>query len=165
MPPRVYFAGKINKNCWRHRLVRGLREHHWSLGPLHIGSLIYVGPFFVGCDHGCYHRPGNHGAVAGAICRGHDAERAAVISRCTSAVDQCDVLLAYIDQHQCYGTVAEIERAIIGGKHVVVAFAPGIAAPDCNEFWFVTTRVHRVEFDVAPRELPRLLHSVLENRR
>jgi hypothetical protein len=163
-PPRVYFAGKINKNCWRHVLVPGLRDHHWGLGPIRLEHLTYVGPFFVGCDHGCYHQPKSHGAVTGCW-PDRDAERMAVIDRCTSGVDQCDVFLAYIDALDCYGTVAEIERAIIGNKYVVVAFAPGTATPKNNEFWFTTSRAHRVEFGVEFSNLQQLVSSVLESWR
>lgn len=164
-PPKVYFAGKITKLCWRHGLVPALRDHHWALGPIRLAGFTYVGPFFVACDHGCFHRPASHGALSeGADCSpDHGAERRAVIERCTSAVDDCDILFAYIDELECYGTVAEIERALIGKKYVVIAFAPGIVVPGANEFWFVAERAHRVELNVRPEELQQLLTRVLRD--
>ena len=67
----LYLAGKISKNDWRHRLVPGLRDLPWD-GPvietpvLENGiapGLHFSGPNFVGCDHGCFHGGGTHGAI------------------------------------------------------------------------------------------------------
>ena len=51
MKPRVYLAGTMVKNDWRHYLVPGLREHDGSDGSLELPDFTYVGPFFVSCDH------------------------------------------------------------------------------------------------------------------
>lgn len=72
---RVYFAGKVRKNCWRHELVPNLGGvHHGCCGEDHVeGDGLWravetnikrcctVGPFFVADDHGCYHGDGQHG--------------------------------------------------------------------------------------------------------
>jgi hypothetical protein len=56
---RVYLAGRISKNDWRNQLVYDNRPdddtENWrktkSL-PMQDGNTC-VGPFFIGCDHGC----------------------------------------------------------------------------------------------------------------
>ena len=161
--PRVYLAGKINRNCWRHPLVPGLREHVWEGGPIATNQFTYVGPFFVGCDHGCFHGAATHGALGEDGITLDDAEL--VISRCRDAVGICDVFLAFINEHKCYGTVAEIEQALNLNKLVVIALAPGMASPAENEFWFVTDRAPIVLFDVSAKELPRILNMAIQMAR
>ena len=159
-PPKVYLAGKIRKNCWRHLLVNGLREHNWDLGPLKQKEFLYIGPFFVGCDHGCYHMPGQHGGGKGCASE-HDMTRYKVAARCRRAVDHADLVFCYIDSVDCYGTIAEIERASMQGIRVVIAFAPGIASSMHNDFWFVCTNAHQVFYNIHLEELPELFDNTL----
>lgn len=157
--PRIYLAGKIRKNCWRHQLVKGLREHDWNLGPLPQLGFTYVGPFFVSCDHGCYHTNNSHGNTMGH--QPSESELAlhqkAVVQRCRSAINQADIVFCFIESLDCFGTIAEIERAHILGKCVVIAFAPGLASAEENDLWFVCTDAHSVHYDVTEAELPKLL--------
>ena len=62
-PQRVYIAGKISKCDFRHHIVAGLKDHPFDQTELVTPGFIYVGPFFVSCDHGCYHGNGTHGAT------------------------------------------------------------------------------------------------------
>lgn len=70
MKPRIYFAGKIDKNDWRHEIVyNGLGVEPWAAADMFdpdfivdCGSYLYGGPFFVRCDHGCFHGRNQHGA-------------------------------------------------------------------------------------------------------
>lgn len=160
--PKVYLAGKIRKNCWRHLLVNGLREHNWVLGPLKQNEFLYTGPFFIGCDHGCYHAPGQHGGGKGCASE-HHLTRHKVAARCRRAVDSADLVFGYIDSVDCYGTIAEIERASMQGIRVVIAFAPGIASSANNDFWFVCTNVHRVFYNIHLEELPELFAKTLRD--
>lgn len=63
---RFYFAGKINKNCWRHQIVGGLRDSYLPESRVREirmdehGDDLYVGPFFMSCDHGCFHGKDTH---------------------------------------------------------------------------------------------------------
>lgn len=157
---RLYLAGKITKNCWRHRLVPQLRHHQWEDGVIELSQFTYVGPFFIGCDHACFHGPSSHGALGDDGFVRNDALQ--VIYRCLNGVADCDLLFAYIDAGHCYGSIAEIERALMLNKRVVMAFAPGIANAIVNEFWFVSHRAHRVHFDVTADALPELLHASLQ---
>jgi hypothetical protein len=92
--PTVYLAGKIGRNDWRHELVPELRGtvNGDCLDPepvlfdptlrIDCGDFVYVGPFFVSCDHGCFHGPASHGAV-GAPDEGlSQAERGVLHGRC-----------------------------------------------------------------------------------
>lgn len=158
---KIYLAGKITKKGWRERLVWNLHGSTWADAPLDFAGHLYTGPFFVACDHGCYHVPTGHGSInTGLKACGDDFStitRGEVHRRCLAAIDDCDVLLAWISEHQCYGTIAEIQYALLQGRKVVVAIAPKIATPTRNEFWFVTIAAHRVEFNVTENDLTRLV--------
>ncbi len=154
--PDVYLPGKIRDNCWRHELIAGLREHSWDDGPLRQESFTYIGPFFVGCDHGCYHSPSSHGSGFGCW-PDRDLSPVDVARLCREAVERADLLFCFIDSPDCYGTIAEIERAHTLGIRVVIAFASGIAKSNSNDFWFICTLAHKVYYDVCECKLPILL--------
>lgn len=158
--PQLYIAGKIQKNCFRHVVIPQLRNHLWEDGPIKTPEFDYVGPFFVGCDHGCFHGPTTHGALGEDGIERRDSKQ--VIQNCCDGVARCDVLFAYINAHECYGTVAEIEQALMLGKHVVLAFAPGLANETENEFWFVSLRANQVYFNAKEADLPGLLSDCLK---
>jgi hypothetical protein len=159
--PKVYLAGKIRKNCWRHQLVKGLREHGWENGHLRQDEFTYIGPFFVGCDHGCYHVPNQHGNSLG--CKSEsNALRSQIAANCRRAVNKADLVFCYIDAIECYGTMAEIERAKFRGARVVIAFAPGVACSSLNDFWFACEGAHEIHYNVRPEDLPALLKLALK---
>lgn len=73
---QIYLAGKIYPNDWRHSIVTDLRnaleqpgdawtlykETEWPVGNRAIfGCYDYVGPYFIGCDHGGFHGENSHG--------------------------------------------------------------------------------------------------------
>jgi len=71
---RIYLAGKIAKNDWRHEVVTNLGRalvigDQWSRWPVLekavFGAHDYVGPFFISDDHGCAHGAGAHGVGIG----------------------------------------------------------------------------------------------------
>ena len=154
---KVYLAGKVSKNCWRHQMVRGLRDVHpeWHCGdedstarwgghfpllPRAVdGRHDHVGPYFVGCDHGCYHGHRTHGLLYRPVAEASDgftpAQREAAGRRihglCLDAVDRCDLLYAWVDAPDCYGTVAEMAWARQRGKQVWVA-----GPQTYEELWF-----------------------------
>jgi len=154
--PRLYLAGKFRKNCWRHFLVPGLREHSWDLGPLSATGFTYVGPFPVGCDHGCYHRPGGHGGGIGCS-PDLDTTFDEIVELCLGAIGKSDLVVAYIDEDECYGSVAEIMFAQAHGIPTVVLLAPGMANEQHNEYRFICSRARWVVYDVTQTQLPDLL--------
>ena len=165
MKPAVYLAGKIGQTDWRHGLVPTLRRHVWADGPIDAGDFLYCGPYFVSCDHGCNHRPSSHGAAAG--CEGQPPEvtRADVIRNNNQALDDADVVLAFINSPDCYGTLHELGWAVRAGKRVAVVFAAGIPVDD---FWYVSEQADAVYTTQHAENLPRLLKlelCELENKR
>lgn len=159
--PAVYLAGKIRKNCWRHSLVAGLRDHHWNFGPLKQDDFVYVGPFFVGCDHGCYHQVSSHGNGSGCT-HNQESSQPCVAELCRTAIRKADLLFCYLDSADCYGTIAEIERAHVYGVPAVIAFAPNIATAKLNDFWFVCTVAKQVHYGVNENQLSALLKASIK---
>jgi hypothetical protein len=163
--PRVYFAGKIQQNCWRHTLIEGLRDHHWRLGPLVQQGFICVGPFFISCDHGCYHKQNTHGTSnpqQGACPPDTDYGPPQVAELCRNTLAQADFVFCFINSKTCYGTIAEIERAHVLRIPVVIAFASGIAKPTKNDFWFVTQPAMKAYFNVTQAQLPKIFQLTLQ---
>lgn len=148
---RIYLAGKIGANDWRHDVVKDLRSvEEWSILINAIfGQHHYVGPYFISCDHGCYHGPNSHGlgvndANHGPYCSGdvpkpHDNFE--VVHRCVTAIYNADLFIAWIDSADCYGTVAEIGYAYARGTEI------WIAGPErFTDLWFVYEMADRLCF-------------------
>ena len=159
--PKVYLAGKIRQTCWRHLLIDGLRNHSWNDGALTQVDFDYLGPFFTSCNHGCYHRDSSHGAGIGCT-PDFDIHLRCVAQYCRDAVEACDLVFAFIESRDCHGTIAELERAHTKKIPVVIAFAPGLATPIANDFWFVCTLARSVVYDVDEGQLAALLRASLE---
>jgi hypothetical protein len=156
--PRVYLAGKIAKNDWRHILVPNLRAHIWADGPIHTKAFSYVGPFFVSCDHGCNHSPGSHGASAPVECGQRQFTREEIIANNNAAIESADLVFGYITDTDCYGTLIEIGCALSRGIRVVLAFAPNIPQDD---FWYASMQTAAVHTEVRLCCLPSLLADEL----
>ena len=155
-PLRIYLAGKISKNCWRHSIVADLRNAlpdlvscptggaepipEWPvLNQAVFGEHHYAGPFFASCDHGCFHGDDSHGLDAQAESpqpagKYHSdlSASAVVVRRCMEAVSKADLVFAWIDCLDCYGTVAEIGHAHALGKRIWIA-----GPRPLRDMWFV----------------------------
>lgn len=153
---KIYLAGKVGKNCWRHAVVQGqgvsIGDDEACCGaagdtPLPqwpilrraiFGKHDYVGPYFITCDHGCFHGRDSHGSVAEF---GHgvrmelkdDLRRNSVRQRCLEVIHNADLVFAWIYNKTCYGTLAELGFAKALGKQIVVAM-PRDFNP--NDLWF-----------------------------
>ncbi len=145
---RVYLAGKISKNDWCHELVKGARitAEIWeqiSALPMTTGDTM-VGPFFVACDHGCFHSRGTHGArlpEETSLCAPdsqHPISKHRVRQKALYGIEGCDLFIAYLglDFNSAYGTMAEIGAAHVWGKQIVLVIHPKLASED---FWFLKT--------------------------
>lgn len=132
---KVYLAGKIQKNDWRHGLfpaigVDGLEPDGTPMlmgGDLVRGSFECCGPFFQDCDHGCFHGSGEHGlgAVTGGCGSGNSEiqiDRDRVVQLCLGWIDMADVVFCYLDGPDPYGTLFELGYAAGKGKPIFVAF-------------------------------------------
>ena len=159
----VYLAGKVRQHCWRHSLVDGLRNHHWDDGVLPQPLFNYVGPFFVSCDHGCFHNKNSHGALAREgdwLCPGRgelaefDFPRQEIAALCLRAINRANLVFCYIDAADCHGTLFEIGYAHARNVPVVITFAPGMATAKSNDFWFACAKAVWVVYNVAERDLP-----------
>lgn len=157
----IYLAGKIAANDWRHTVVKDLRNTCCEFGcngvpdewPILRHGIApnrhYVGPYFIGCDHGCYHGKDSHGFGPG--CAGdieefpgecHDEhcpdrpKEQYVVKQCHKAIDRADVVFAWIDDLTAFGTIYELGRAV--GRTQVF-----LASPDevSGDLWFMRAAI------------------------
>jgi hypothetical protein len=167
----IYLAGKISCHGWREDLYRyrGVSfsisdwTHDWPVeeGVLSGGHNL-TGPFFISCDHGCGHGPHSHGVGFGSgngtptdedfvafnevsVCiSGSEQEipkRRQVVLACLRAIRRSDLVFAWIDSEDAFGTFAEIGMALASGVPVSIAVAPNV---DPRNIWFlVESAVHR----------------------
>ena len=150
----VYLAGKIGVRDWRSGFhgtdVNAADEYPASkLAELSVAvneELTITGPFFISCDHGCYHGDGRHGV--GAVdrlhaddgdddewggCCGNFFTKDDVLKICKRQIDRAEILFAYIDRDDCYGTLVEIGYAHAKGKEIIIVFGD----PELKkEMWF-----------------------------
>jgi nucleoside 2-deoxyribosyltransferase len=160
--PKVYLAGKIRPNCWRDTLIEDLYKHHWQDGTLRYHGFDYVGPFYVDCSHGCYKHPNTHGTGPGCS-TGLDINKRKVSKACLMAIDSADLVFCYIDANDCHGTLFEIGYAVATGIKVVICFAPTIATPTNNDFWFACEKAHEVFYNIEASQLEWLLQEQLRD--
>jgi len=163
--PNVYLAGKIRQNCWRHGLLSGLRGHQWIDGILPQNGFNCVGPFFVSCDHGCFHGPSTHGNGNGngsGLCPNRDETRKRVVRLCLDAVAKADLVFCFIDATDCKGTLFEIGYAHALGIPIVITFAPNMTESEIRDFWFACTAAHQVHYSVRECCLRGLLAKAIK---
>lgn len=130
--PRVYLAGKIAKRDWRHDIFKDLRSSGPDYPPANVDGFAYAGPFFVSCDHGCYHGAGSHGvgAPSGDGCESGDWGISATSPThilCRDWLASADVVFAYIDGPNPYGTILEL--GIAAAMKIPVFLAFGLPEP------------------------------------
>ena len=149
----VYLAGKIRCNGWRERIFpcryegRGLWNYsvdEFTNLSVHANDgLTITGPYFISCDHGCYHGEERHGV--GAVddvhsehewggCCGNYFSRDDVFSICKKQIDRAEIVFAYIDCRDCYGTLGEIGYAHAVGKDIIIVFSDEDIR---KEMWFI----------------------------
>lgn len=160
MQPLVfYFAGKISHTCWRHSLVSDLRDST-NYEDLDLGTLIleraidryhhYCGPFFISCDHGCYHGDGHHGRKQldyDCSATHHDyMGRDAAYRNCYENLIQSTAVFAWIDSMDCYGTIFELGLASQLGKPIYIGVDAKIGKQVRDQMWFA---LHRNQVCVA----------------
>ncbi|WP_436787931.1 DUF559 domain-containing protein [Yinghuangia sp. YIM S10712] len=163
--PSIYLAGKIGPNDWRHDLLGSELRYAWEVTDENpsepwpvmkrgvLDTFDYVGPYFIGDDHTCGHGPNTHGCgMDGCLAcytYGNLPQRPKVRELCLAAINDADIVFAWLDDPTAYGTLVEIGYAKGRGKPVVVA-APelpqtyedlsghGFGIPDgpTNDLWF-----------------------------
>lgn len=128
---KVYFAGKIKHKCWRHDIVPELDSVFCSSDseppkngiPMnnHDG-LIYVGPFFVARDHGCYDGEETHCVGLDKVaCSDYETSAHKTKEICLQQIQNADAVFCWLDDPTAYGTLVEIGYAKGAGKKVIIA--------------------------------------------
>jgi hypothetical protein len=110
----------------------------------HAGVLFeYAGPYFVSCDHGCYHGEDTHGqgAARGGCASGEErVSPALVVQTCLRWLGAADAVFCWLDDPTAHGTVAELGYATGIGKPVFLYTPPGDRLRD---LWFVQQMIRR----------------------
>jgi hypothetical protein len=146
---KVYLAGKIGKNDWRHDLLPGLRgalsEEDLQLAPFPDEELMlaehvaYTGPFFISDDHGCSHGPTSHGnGIDGCLVsfvKDESCSRLAVAERCRLGIERSTAVFVWIDDATAFGTLVEIGIAAALNKRVWIYTPEDF---DSSEMWFAS---------------------------
>lgn len=168
---KVYLAGKISRsNEWRDSLLNGKNTtrgmavvgycgdgNSEPFPSIVIGAVRgghhYTGPFYVSCDHGCFHGRAQHGAAPyvteGKAPEPFSEQRKQILDRSLKGIESADLVFAWIDSQDCFGTLAEIGYARALGKPVYVAVKKGM---DIFELWFSLNMATHVSFVEAPLE-------------
>ena len=119
-----------------------------------LGHFDYVGPYFIGDDHGCGHGPSTHGCGNnGEVCALDVApKRPQVRDLCLGAIDTADIVFAWLDDVTAYGTLAALGYAKGRGTSIVVA-APKLL----DDLWFAISCATFAITAAAPSEALELI--------
>ena len=151
---KVYLAGKIYPYDWRTKLLNTRGDSGYMSTDLtammrkffftHYGQsiskdLMITGPFFISCDHRCFHGPNTHGVGTNTeTCDGGGfdggLQEKDVVDICLTQISNSDIIFSYIDDITCYGTLAELGYARKKNKKIFIIFKSVELA---NELWFV----------------------------
>jgi hypothetical protein len=166
---KVYAAGKITANDWRGVRNASTDPEAWLACVAGVGrptcavpqldrTIVYAGPFFISCDHGCYHGRDNHGVGAdGRGCGSDGIDPNRVVSASLDGIDHADIVYVRLDAEGAYGTMAEIGYALAVGKPFVVDVDPALPDAVRRDYWFVIAAMERrlpsVPDEAAVREV------------
>lgn len=144
-----YLAGKITGTSWRGSIVAGwgsassdkcrcpIANAYDSWDPLADAvtvaggyPLTYVGPWWVD-DSGGH---GYSGQSERTHAAGGQGNRRRIASSIRSAIESADMVFAWVDSFDCYGTIWELGLAAGRGIPTVVAFKEGIESA-IDELW------------------------------
>ena len=125
MNNKIYLAGKISKYNWRNKILKDSRIDETNTPYILEEGFEYVGPYFLSCDHGCYHGYKTHGRriCSTSICSDDykNETREKTISKCYEWIDNTDILFCWIDDITAYGTFTEIGYASAKKKIIYIA--------------------------------------------
>jgi len=136
---KIYFAGKINTTGpettlrrWRTEILVIPEDFESNEYPDHIPRRtimgdLYCGPFYVDTygGHGRDSINGDHGWICFDY---HDGIVNSLLSHaqkkcydlCKSQIDECDTVIAWLDETDCHGTLFEIGYAVAKNKDVYI---------------------------------------------
>ena len=152
--PYVYLAGKIEQNGWR-ELIVGYRCNglycgdEIDLNKYYVSfknKAIITGPWFLACDHGCYHGDNTHGLginqPGDPEAYGNNYSESEVYNICINQINKSDIVFAYIYDDTCYGSLYEIGYAKKLGKKIVLVFD---TKERMSKMWFMCQGADIVE--------------------
>lgn len=179
---RVYFAGKIEANDWRHSIYPNLRGacssnyeaihlNEWpcveELTTIPFDEKPYVaeyaGPFFLSCDHGCFHGPNKHGLLTDeeSMEEPHFNE-SQVVELAKRWIIDSDLMFVWLEDTSAYGTLAEIGFAHALGVPIFLYCKDGPNTGDepnrsffpesLKDLWFVRHLATYVHGATSPQE-------------
>lgn len=177
-PKRVYMAGKIeNPNTdWRVSITPHYPTRNHKLPGYH----TYVGPLpMMGRGHGVP-VPSTHGLGSEGMIDEDEVDsyfnnvyqsqerfkRDFIVDLCLGCIDDCDVLFAWIETLDCYGTLAEIGYARGKNKLILIGISEDLAIPtsrfteyskphnvlESHDLWFIETLADRAIRAKSPRQ-------------
>lgn len=158
--PKVYLAGKITNNWWRNEIL----EPNWSYTypqtrtpgistfndngeyfnmEYDAGDFIVTGPHSIGCDHSCFHGENAFHTAGGAFngcCEDYGVTKQEVFEACTHQIDKADIVFAYIDDKDAYGTLFELGYAYNHFKRIFIVYKNNELA-ELN--WFISQSANK----------------------
>ncbi|AIQ46489.1 hypothetical protein R70723_11880 [Paenibacillus sp. FSL R7-0273] len=144
-----YLGGKIERNDWRHSIFTDLRSGNsdfFKSKMSYVDGFSYNGPFFVSCDHGCFHDAGNHGlGVINTGCdtgvfgeKGEEIEkqfkRHDVNNKCIEWIKSSDMVFFWTDKRDAYGSITEIGIAHSLNKPIFIGISNQLE--NAEDMWF-----------------------------
>lgn len=161
---KVYLAGKIWSNDWRHDIFPDLRKYEGyrqegseqrnkQIDLLKRGSFEYVGPFFMSDDHGSYHGKGKHGRAAGMNENQMYPDKKpesskTVVKKCFEWIDKSDFLFVWLNKQDAYGTIVEIGYAKAKNKIIFLVIDQSLVNTNfTQDIWFARAMADYVCFE------------------
>lgn len=154
---KVYFGWSVYYNCRRHQIAIWLRNATMlDVIDTKYENISYCWPYFISCDHWCYHGKSQHwlGASTGWCedeldLNSQATRRKRVFDNCMSMIRNCDIFYAWIDSKECYWTINEIGIAYALWKKVKIAIKEWFDYDDmrfCTTWWDVVFAKDAVEW-------------------
>ena len=183
---KFYLAGKITGSNWRDTLFDVSTERRaplplsyeasWGIAPdLLIGGHEYVGPYFIDSGnhapswedgtHGLLDETYEYGSIVGAERDRHgfvEDLHSYVISQCLTAITTADIVFAWIDRKDLYGTLVEIGFARAHRKPVWVGITSSSPVDNASDetdslepsveqdLWFATATASDIAYAETP---------------
>lgn len=168
---KIYLAGKISVNDWRGSFLKdefSLRNATPHTKLITNANHEYAGPFFLSCDHGCFHGESSHGMSDGCGCAFNSYDdkedgytKREILVYCLNWINQADIVFAWINSKDCYGTLAEIGYAYACNKKIWVVFSDELfkypmgktnEVPENHDMWFISKMAENVSISSNPLE-------------
>lgn len=154
---KVYLAGKIGKNDWRHSIFKGLRDSEMAVEKDLIQEKVfcdkfeYNGPYFISCDHGCYHGENLHGrGKLNDGCEENGDSHKNTLEKCLKWIETSDLIFVWLDSKDAYGTISEIGYAKALNKPIYLAIDKKMGKEVIRDLWFIQQMANKVNyFDTA----------------